>query len=119
MLRNGFGHRTFNFAEEYTMDTEFVNSPLKKLPMRNNIKIHLVRSEKTTDEIRSYDVAQQNKAAKDSGGLFGIAMDALKKYGGLFVNIQRPVQAACIYLDAHWDGKLAYYWTCCSWWRKR
>ena len=106
MLRNGFGHRTFNFAEEYTMDTEFVNSPLKKLPMRNNIKIHLVRSEKTTDEIRSYDVAQQNKAAKDSGGLFGIAMDALKKYGGLFVNIQRPVQAACIYLDAHWDGKL-------------
>ncbi|CCD23401.1 putative metalloendopeptidase NDAI_0B03670 [Naumovozyma dairenensis CBS 421] len=106
MLRNGFGHRTVQFVEEYTLDTEFQDNPMKKLKMRNNIKIHLVRSEKSIKEIRSHDIAQQNSKAKDAGALYGIAMDALKKYGGPFINCEKPVQAACIYMDTHWDGKL-------------
>lgn len=102
MLRNGFGHRTIRFVEEYTWDTQFA----QRIAMRNTVKIHIVRSDKTTKEIRDPDVAQQNDKAKDQGGLFGIAMDALKKYGGPFTQNEKPVQAACVFLDTHWDGKL-------------
>ena len=102
MLRNGFGHRTFQFAEEFAWDTQFQS----KEAMRNTIKIHLLRSEKTTKEIRDYDVAQQNKDAKDSGGLYGIAMDAVKAYGGPFTGGEKPVQAAVMFMDTHWDGKM-------------
>ncbi|EDO16718.1 hypothetical protein Kpol_1003p23 [Vanderwaltozyma polyspora DSM 70294] len=102
MLRNGFGHRTFQFVEEYTWDTQFQT----RQQMRNTIKIHILRSDKSTKEIRDYDIAQQNPKAKDGGGLFGVAMDALKKYGGPFTNSDKPVQAAVMFLDTHWDGKL-------------
>ncbi|KAL3229121.1 putative zinc metalloproteinase [Nakaseomyces bracarensis] len=102
MLRNGFGHRTIKFVEEYTWDTQFE----QRIAMRNTIKVHIVRSDKTTNEIRDIDVAQQNPNAKRSGDLFGMAMDALRKYGGPFTQGEKPVMAACVFLDAHWDGKL-------------
>lgn len=102
MLRNGFGHRTFRFVEEYAQDTTF------KVPeMRNRIKVHIIRSEKSVSEIRDPDLAQQNRNAKNAGGLFGIAMDALRKYGGPFASsAQTPVQAAVMFLDTHWDPKI-------------
>ena len=102
MLRNGLGRRTFPFVEEYTMDTEFRQSN----QMRNNIKIHVITLDKTTKEIRDPDVAQQNSKGNNTGALFSWAMDALKRYGGPFCPPLRPAQAACIYLDTHWDGKL-------------
>lgn len=102
MLRNGFGRRTFPFVEEYTMDTEFRQSN----QMRNNIKIHVITLDKTTKEIRDPNVAQQNSKGTNTGALFNWALDALKKYGGPFNPSEKPAQAACIYLDTHWDGKL-------------
>ncbi|CCF60216.1 hypothetical protein KAFR_0J01500 [Kazachstania africana CBS 2517] len=103
MQRNGFGQRTFNFVEEWAHDTQFRNGGC---PMRNTIKIHVVRSERTTSEIRDHNVAQQNSKGTNTGALFGWAMDALKKYGGPFQENEHPVQAACVFLDSHWDGKL-------------
>ncbi|KAM3160809.1 Jacalin-type lectin domain-containing protein [Lachancea thermotolerans] len=102
MLRNGFGPRTFQFVEEYGLDTTF-----KQPEMRNRVKVHIVRTEKSVKELRDPDRAQQNPHAKDAGGLFGIAMEALRKYGGPFASSsERPVQAAVMILDAHWDAKL-------------
>lgn len=101
MLRNSMGNRTFPFVEEFTWDTLF-----ERPAMRNTIKIHVVRSEKTVKEIQDPDIAQQNSKGKNTGALFGIAMDALKSYGGPFTNNEKPVQAACMFLDTHWDGKL-------------
>lgn len=103
MLRNGFGHRVFNFLEEYTHDTLFRQTPNA---MRNTIKVHIVRSDRTLREIRDPNVAQQNSKGNNTGALFGWAMDALKKYGGPFSENEKPVQAACIYLDTHWDGNM-------------
>lgn len=102
ILRNGFGRRTIPFVEEYTMDTEFRQST----GMRNNIKIHVITLDKTTKEIRDHNVAQQNSKGTNTGALFSWAMEGLRNFGGPFNPIQKPAQAACIYLDTHWDGKL-------------
>lgn len=102
MLRNGLGRRTIPFLEEYTKDTEFRNCN----EMRNNVKVHVITVDKTTKEIRDHDVAQQNSKGKNTGALFGWAMDTLKNYGGPFAPEHKPAQAACIFLDSHWDGKL-------------
>lgn len=102
MMRAGFGNRTFRFLEEFTWDTTFQQKP----EMRNTVKIHIVRSEKSTKEIRDYNIAQQNPDASDAGGLFGIAMEALHRYGAPFTGGIKPVQAAVMFLDTHWDGKL-------------
>ncbi|CCH59410.1 hypothetical protein TBLA_0B05840 [Henningerozyma blattae CBS 6284] len=100
MLRNGFGQRTFSFVEEYAWDTTFKQN----VAMRNTVKIHILRSDKTTAEIRSHNVAQQNPKASDSGALFSWAIDAVKNTDW-YKNSEHPVQAACMIMDAHWDGK--------------
>ncbi|SCU86291.1 LAME_0D05402g1_1 [Lachancea meyersii CBS 8951] len=102
MLRNGFGPRTFGAVEEFARDTTF-----KQSRMRNRVKIHILRSDKTLKELRDPNLAQQNPNASDAGGLFGIAMDALRKYGGPFDPPHGcPAQAAVMFLDTHWDPKL-------------
>ncbi|SCV05422.1 LANO_0H07140g1_1 [Lachancea nothofagi CBS 11611] len=102
MLRNGFGQRTFQFVEERALDSTF-----KEPEMRNRVKIHILRSEKSVQELRDPNLAQQNPKATDAGGLYGIAMDALRKYGGPFDStVEHPVQAAVMFLDTHWDPKL-------------
>lgn len=102
MLRNGFGNRTFNFAEEYSWDTTFG----QREAMRNTIKIHVLRADETVAQIRDYNLAQQNPNGSDTGGLFPLAMRALKKYGGPFTQSEKPVQAAVMFMDAHWDGRM-------------
>lgn len=103
MVRNGFGQRTFNFVEEYTSDTLFRQGG----QVRNTVKIFVVQVDKTVAEIRDPNVAQQNQSGTDRGALFSWAMDALKRYGAPFTDkASAPVQAACIYMDTHWDGKL-------------
>ncbi|GMM56743.1 putative metalloendopeptidase [Maudiozyma humilis] len=102
MVRNGFGNRVMNFVEEFAYDTQFRANET----MRNTVKVHIVRSQHTLKEIRDPNVAQQNSKGNNTGALFGWAMDALRDYGGPFAPQQPPVQAACIYLDGHWDGKL-------------
>jgi len=102
MMRNGFGNRTMNFVEEFTYDTQFKTNQT----MRNTVKVHIVRSQRSLKEIRDPNVAQQNSKGNNTGALFGWAMDALRNYGGPFAPNEPPVQAACIYLDGHWDGNM-------------
>lgn len=102
MIRNGFGQRCFNWAEEYTWDTTFKT----REQMRNTVKVHIIKSDKTVKQIQDYDVAQQNSKGKNTGALYTWALEALRQYGGPFNAREKPAQAACIYLDSHWDGKL-------------
>ncbi|CCE63604.1 hypothetical protein TPHA_0F01190 [Tetrapisispora phaffii CBS 4417] len=99
MLRNGFGNRTFQFVEEFAKDTLFKSQQA----MRSTIKVHILHSDRTVSEIRDHDVAQQNRSAKRSGALYEFAMEAMVKYGGPFVTSEKPVQAAVMFMDAHWD----------------
>ncbi|AMD21517.1 HFL339Cp [Eremothecium sinecaudum] len=101
LLRSGFGHRCFRFVEEGVQDTLF------RIPeQRETIKIHVLRSRLTTAEIRDPNIAQQNEKATNRAGLFGVAMDALRDYGGVFSNPNETAQAAVLFLDSHWDPKL-------------
>lgn len=99
--RNGFGHRTFRLHEEWQPDSLSNRDNL----VRCTAKIHIVRSDKTVAEIRDPNRAQQNKNGNDTGALFGIALDALKKYGGPFSNGQ-TCHVAAIFVDGHWDTRL-------------
>ncbi|EDO18281.1 hypothetical protein Kpol_1039p30 [Vanderwaltozyma polyspora DSM 70294] len=101
MLRAGFGNRTFSFVEEFAKDTLFRSQST----MRSTVKVHLLHSDRTVEEIRDHDVAQQNRQAKRSGALYEYAMEALVKYGGPFTNSEKPVQAAVVFMDSHWDGQ--------------
>ncbi|KAG7840965.1 hypothetical protein KL942_001953 [Ogataea angusta] len=105
MYLEKFGSRSFRFVEEKTRSTISYFEEVKGV-VRNEIKIHVIRSDRTVGELRSADYAQQNPKAKKAGELFGIAMDALTKYGGPFAESATsgvPAMAAVMILDAHWD----------------
>ncbi|KAL6944457.1 hypothetical protein ACO0RG_001194 [Hanseniaspora osmophila] len=108
MFRNGFGQRTFPFVQDWSLSYIFnQEGPMGRL--RNSVKIHILKSEKTVRELRDSNLAQQNEKGSDRGGLFGIAMDALQNYNNgqlLQNNVEKPLQAAVMFLDAHWDPKL-------------
>ena len=69
--------------------------------MRNEAKIHVIRSEKTVRELRSLDFAQQYDKATCKGELFTIVSNEVRKYF-------KPTQNQSLYvstliLDSHWD----------------
>ena len=69
--------------------------------MKNETKIHVVRSDKTTAELRDLHYAQQYGPAEKKGDLFEIASQAIRKYFKL-----RPGQkqyVATLIMDSHWD----------------
>ena len=100
MYRNGFGRRCFRFEEEWQTGS-LTARDIESGQMRNEAKIHIVRSQKTTKELRDLDIAQQYDKATHKGELFSIAMDAVKAH---FQPIKGQKQyVAVLLLDAHWD----------------
>lgn len=100
MYRNCFGRRCFRFEEEWQTGSLTYRDKETGV-MRNEAKVHVLRSEKTVQELRDLDLAQQNEKASRKGELFTIAMDAVKQHF-------KPVQAqnqyiSVLLLDAHWD----------------
>lgn len=102
MHRNGFGRRCFRFEEEWQTGS-LTYRDWESGQMRNEAKIHIVRSKKTVKELRDLNRAQQNEKATNGGDLFTIANDAVldyfkpKKGQKLYVSV--------LLLDAHWDTK--------------
>lgn len=70
---------------------------------RNQAKIHIIRSNKTVEEIRDLDRAQQYEKGTKKGELFGIASEAVKSYFQMQPGQKRYV--SCLFLDTHWDPK--------------
>lgn len=106
MIKQGLGPLCFPFAEEITTSTISRQEETYKV-QRSEIKIHVIKSQKTIKELRDPNLAQQNSKGKNTGGLYGIAMDALKEYGSPFTDRgDFPVQAAVLFLDAHWDPQM-------------
>lgn len=110
MRLKGLGRRTFRFDEEWTADTvsrEFLqaghNGSLDhEGAMRSTAKVHLIRSDKSTKEIRDANIAQQNPCAQRKNSLFDFFLDALKTAGGPFASDARPIVAGLI-LDSHYN----------------
>ena len=66
-------------------------------------KVHLIRSEKSTAEIRDPEVAQQNFVASKPDALHKYFEEALMSHGGVFDSSTRPVVAGMI-LDTHYSA---------------
>ena len=100
MNRNNFGRRCFRFEEEWQQGT-LTYRDMDTNQMRNEAKVHIIRMNKTLQEIRDLQVAQQYGPAQKKGDLYSYAMDAVRAYFA-----PRPGQkqyVSCMYLDTHWD----------------
>ncbi|KAF2787443.1 metallopeptidase [Melanomma pulvis-pyrius CBS 109.77] len=106
----GLGRRTFRLDEEWAADTlsrDFINarhdeSLDREGAVRATAKIHIIRSSKTTKEIRDADIAQQNEKGRRRDRLFDYFTDALKEAGGPFASSAHPIVAGLI-LDSHYS----------------
>ncbi|MCJ1452749.1 hypothetical protein MMC28_003092 [Mycoblastus sanguinarius] len=102
MYRNGFGRRCFRFEEEWQTGS-LTFKDIETGQMRNEAKIHVVRSEKTVEELRDLDLAQQYDKATHKGDLYSIAMEAVTQH---FKPVKGQKQyISLMLLDAHWDTK--------------
>src|SRR5262249_46045406 len=100
MLRNGFNRRCFRFEEEWQTGTLSLKDK-ESMQMRYEARIHIIRSNKTVAELRDFEKAQQNKHARDSGGLYRIAMDDVRAYFKPLPGQKHNVSV--LLLDSHWD----------------
>ena len=100
MYRNGFGRRCFRFEEEWQTGT--LSHRDKDLgQMKNEAKIHIVRTRKTVKELRDLDIAQQYEKANRKADLFSIAMEAVRDHFRPMPGQKQYVSV--LLLDAHWD----------------
>ncbi|KAJ4364181.1 hypothetical protein N0V83_009637 [Neocucurbitaria cava] len=110
MRLKGLGRRSFRLDEEWTADTvsrDFLNAKHNESldregAMRSTAAVRLIRSKKTTKEIRDANIAQQNPSASRKEDLFNYFMDALKAAGGRFASDARPIVAGLV-LDSHYS----------------
>ena len=102
MYRNGFGRRCFRFEEEWQTGS-LTYKDRGTGQMRNEAKIHIIRSSKTVKELRHLDLAQQYEKGTRKGELFSIAMDAVKDYFRPTPGQKQYVSV--LLLDSHWDTR--------------
>ncbi|KAJ5293916.1 hypothetical protein PENANT_c009G08065 [Penicillium antarcticum] len=100
MFRNNFGRRCFRFEEEWQSGT-LSRRDLTQAQMRNEAKVHIVRTDKTVAELRDLNIAQQNDKAEKKDELFNIAKDAVRKHFQPQPGQKQYVSV--LLLDSHWD----------------
>ena len=103
MYRNRFGRRCFRFEEEWQTGT-LSRRDIESGQMRNEAKIHVIRSERTVAEIRDLNVAQQYEPATRKHDLYDFALDAVKKHFRPMPNQKQHVSV--LILDTHWDPQI-------------
>lgn len=103
--RLGLSNRCFRFVEEETKSQAVFGYNVQLAVPHSEVKVHVLRSNKTTAEIQSPDWAQQNPKAKDNGGLFSHAIDLVKKsdFYRPYGQAGTAIQCAVMYLDSHWN----------------
>ena len=102
MNRNGFGRRCFRLEEEWQTGS-LTRRDLETSQMRNEAKIHIIRSKKTVKELRDLNRIQQNEKGSDQGDLFSVTLDAVR---GHFKPLEgQKIYVSVLLLDAHWDAK--------------
>lgn len=100
MNRNSFGRRCFRLEEQWQPGSLSWHDNATH-QMRNEAKIHIVRTNKTVAELRDLELAQQHEPAKRKGELFTIAQEAVKAYFQPLPDQTRYVSV--LFLDTHWD----------------
>ena len=100
MFRNRLGRRAFRFEEEWTLGSSTYRDA-DLCTMRSEAKVHIIRTDKTVEEIRDLDKAQQYHKATKKNALFDVAAEAVKNYFKPLPGQKQYVSV--LILDAHWD----------------
>ena len=100
MNRHGFGRRCFRFEDAWEPGT-LSYQDWETGRFRTQAKIHIIRSNKTVEQLRDLNLAQQYDNATRSGDLFGIATEAVTNH--FQPNPGQKLYVSCLFLDAHWD----------------
>lgn len=100
MFRNNFGRRCFRFEEEWQTGT-LSRRDTAMGQMRNEAKVHVVRTDKTVAELRDLEIAQQHGLATKKDELFRIAMAAVRDY--FHPQPGQKQYVAVMLMDSHWD----------------
>ncbi|EEH44689.2 uncharacterized protein PADG_00978 [Paracoccidioides brasiliensis Pb18] len=100
MYRNKFGRRCFRFEEEWQVGT-LSSQDTTSDQMRNEARIHIIRCNRTVDELRGLSVVQQDGTRSDSNELFNVVLEAVERYFGSRGGKRHYVSA--LLLDSHWD----------------
>ncbi|KAI9892582.1 MAG: hypothetical protein M1814_001275 [Vezdaea aestivalis] len=100
MYRNKFGRRAFRFEEEWQPGT-LTCKDRETSQLRNEARIHIIRSEKTVAELQDLGIAQQYDQAHNKGELFSIAMNDVRNYFKPPPGQKQYVSV--LLLDSHWD----------------
>ena len=103
MYRNGFGRRCFRFEEEWQTGSLTFRDRESGF-MRNEAKVHVIRSEKTVAELRDLDVAQQYEKGTRKSELYNYALEAVKQYFKPTPGQKQYI--SLLLLDAHWDTNM-------------
>lgn len=90
MYRHRFGRRTFRFEEEWQRGSLSIRD-WEAYTMKNETRVHVVRSEATVAELR-----------REGSDLYGIAGTAVRKHFNITTDSARQY-AAVLLLDSHWD----------------
>ncbi|EGE84590.1 zinc metalloproteinase [Blastomyces dermatitidis ER-3] len=100
MYRNKFGRRCFRFEEEWQVGTLSLRDA-KSHQMRNEAKIHIIRCDRTVNDLRNLSVVGQGGTKSDASELFNVVLEAIKRYFGTGDGQMQYVSA--LMLDTHWD----------------
>ncbi|KAK1593766.1 putative peptidase family-domain-containing protein [Colletotrichum navitas] len=103
--------RSFRLEEEWTADTTscgFLDglheaALFESREMRSSARVHVVRSDKTTAQIRDAEVARQNESAQYMDKLFDSLHEALAAHGVPFDASSRPIVAGLV-IDSHFSA---------------
>ncbi|PGH15415.1 hypothetical protein AJ79_02391 [Helicocarpus griseus UAMH5409] len=102
MYRNQFGRRCFRFEEEWQVGTLSARDT-KTEQMRNEARVHIIRCNKTVEELRSLSMLEQDDASSNDSELFNVVHDAISRYFGPQRGHMQYVSA--LLLDTHWDKR--------------
>jgi hypothetical protein len=100
MYRHGLGRRCFRFEEEWqTGSLTFRDQDFGQ--MRNEARIHVLRTDKTVAELRDIRLARRNPKAGGGEELLDIATKAVRRHFNPQPGQVRYVSV--LLLDSHWD----------------
>lgn len=104
--RLGLSNRSFPFVEEIQNSQRVFGYNMDSPTPHKEVKIHVLRSPKTVEELRNPDYAQQYEGAKDNGFLFSHAIDLISESDLIKPYRERgtSIQCAVMYLDSTWNG---------------
>lgn len=108
-MRNlGFNNRSFRFSEESQSHQGIFGYNVESPIPHNEIKVHIITSDKTLAELRDPNKTQQKHDATDKNFTLSHAHDLVRHYPEIFDEQKKngwAVQVACMYLDSTWDKK--------------